>query len=49
MASIFRGTDLRSSQQVAIKIPHPEMDSDPVFFDCFHREQQIGQKLITPA
>jgi serine/threonine protein kinase len=49
MASIFRGTDLRTGQQVAIKIPHPEMESDPVFFDRFHREQNIGTTLDHPG
>jgi eukaryotic-like serine/threonine-protein kinase len=49
MASIFRGTDLRTGTSVAIKIPHPEVESDPVFFDRFHREQDIGQKLEHPA
>ncbi|MGA8366813.1 MAG: serine/threonine-protein kinase [Candidatus Acidiferrales bacterium] len=49
MASIFRGTDLRTGQQVAIKVPHPEMESDPVFFDRFHREREIGQALDHPA
>jgi serine/threonine protein kinase len=27
MASIFRGTDLRTGRPVAIKVPHPEMES----------------------
>jgi serine/threonine protein kinase len=45
MASIFRGTDLRTGRQVAIKVPHPEMESDPVFFDRFHREEEIGKLL----
>ena len=45
MASIFRATDLRTGQQVAIKVPHPEMESDPVFYDRFRREQEIGQRL----
>lgn len=49
MASIFHGTDLRDGRQVAIKVPHPEMESDPVFFDRFHREQAIGQKLDHPG
>jgi serine/threonine-protein kinase len=49
MASIFRGTDTRTGQQVAIKVPHPEIESDPVFFDRFHREQEIGQKLDHPG
>jgi len=49
MASIFRGTDLVTGHQVAIKVPHPEMEADPVFFDRFRREQEIGQKLDHPG
>ena len=49
MASIFRGTDLRTGRQVAIKVPHPEMESDPVFFDRFHREEEIGKALDHPG
>jgi serine/threonine protein kinase len=49
MATIFRGTDLRSGRQVAIKVPHPEMESDPVFFDRFHREEEIGKLLNHPG
>jgi len=48
MASIFEGTDLRSGQKVAIKIPHPEMESDPVLFERFQREEEIGVKLHHP-
>ena len=49
MASIFRGTDTRTGTQVAIKIPHPEVESDPVTYDRFHREQDIGQKMDHPG
>src|SRR5579884_146581 len=49
MASIFRGTDLASGRPVAIKVPHPEVESDPVFFDRFRREQEIGEKLDHPG
>jgi eukaryotic-like serine/threonine-protein kinase len=45
MASIFRATDLHTGRQVAIKVPHPEMEADPVLFDRFHREAEIGQKM----
>ncbi len=45
MASIFRATDESTGRTVAIKVPHPEMEADPVFFERFHREQEIGQKL----
>jgi serine/threonine protein kinase len=49
MASIFRATDLNTGKQVAIKVPHPEMEADPVLFDRFKREQEIGQKLDHPG
>jgi len=49
MASIFKGVDTRSGKPVALKIPHPEMESDVVFYDRFQREQDIGTKLDHPA
>lgn len=49
MASIFRGTDLRTGQAVAIKVPHPEMEGDILFFDRFRREREIGNKLDHPG
>jgi serine/threonine-protein kinase len=49
MASIFRATDMRTGRPVAIKVPHPEMESDPVLFDRFRREEQIGVKLDHPG
>src|SRR5262252_7873070 len=49
MASIFRATDMRTGTQVAIKVPHPEMESDPVLFDRFQREAEIGEKLDHPG
>jgi eukaryotic-like serine/threonine-protein kinase len=49
MASIFRGIDTRDGKRVAIKVPHPEMEADPVLFDRFEREQQIGEKLNHPG
>jgi eukaryotic-like serine/threonine-protein kinase len=45
MASIFRATDTRDGRQVALKIPHPEMEADPVLFDRFKREGEIGETL----
>ena len=49
MASIFRGTDLRNGRAVAIKIPHMEMEGDPILFDRFQREEEIGKKLDHPG
>jgi eukaryotic-like serine/threonine-protein kinase len=48
MASIFRATDLRDSRVVALKIPHPDMEADPILFDRFQREAAIGEKLNHP-
>jgi serine/threonine protein kinase len=45
MASIFRAIDLRTGRPVAIKIPHPEMENDPVFLARFEREEEIGSHL----
>jgi serine/threonine protein kinase len=49
MASIFRATDLRSGRPVAIKVPHPEMENDPVFLARFEREAAIGCDLDHPG
>ena len=49
MASIFRGTDTRDGRAVAIKLPHAEMEADPILFDRFQREEEIGKKLDHPG
>ena len=49
MASIFRASDVRTGQPVALKVPHPEAECDPVFYDRFNREAEIGKKLDHPA
>ena len=49
MASIYRATDLHNGQPVAIKVPHPDMEADPVLFDRFMREIEIGEKLDHPG
>src|ERR1700674_2885162 len=48
-ASIFRGTDLVTGREIAIKIPHPEVEGDMLFYQRFLREQHIGEKLDHPA
>jgi serine/threonine-protein kinase len=48
MASIFRATDTRDGRVVALKIPHPDMEADPILFDRFQREAGIGEKLNHP-
>jgi serine/threonine-protein kinase len=49
MATLFRATDLNDGKQVAIKVPHPEMEADPVLVERFKREQEIGQTLDHPG
>ena len=49
MASIYRATDMRTGRQVAIKKPHPDMEADPVLFDRFTREIEIGERLDHPG
>lgn len=48
MASIFRAVDTRDNTVVALKIPHPDMEADPILFDRFQREAAIGEKLHHP-
>ncbi len=48
MASIYRATDVRDNRVVALKIPHPDLESDPILFDRFQREAAIGEKLVHP-
>ncbi len=48
MASIFRARDAESGEQVAIKIPHMQFESDVATFTRFQREEEIGQQLAHP-
>jgi serine/threonine protein kinase len=49
MSTLFRATDLRTGRLVAVKVPHPEMESDPVLLERFRREEEIGQQLDHPG
>ena len=49
MACVYRATDVRNGRPVALKIPHFEVESDPVGFDRFKREEAIGQRLDHPG
>ncbi|HVU50294.1 MAG TPA: serine/threonine-protein kinase [Polyangia bacterium] len=49
MASIFKAVDTTSGRTVAVKIPHPHLESDVVFFERFRREEKVGQKLEHPS
>jgi len=49
MATVFRAHDLDTGQQVAIKIPHPEVEGDPTLWERFHREEEIGTRIDHPG
>jgi serine/threonine protein kinase len=49
MATVFRATDQHTGKQVAIKVPHPEVERDPALFDRFRREEAIGARLDHPG
>src|ERR1700691_2003499 len=48
MATIYRARDVRDNRVVALKIPHPDMEADPILFDRFQREAAIGERLEHP-
>jgi serine/threonine protein kinase len=45
MSVLYKATDLDSGREVAIKVPHAEMEADPVLRERFEREQEIGQEI----
>jgi serine/threonine protein kinase len=53
MATVYRALDLNNALEpglaVAIKVPHPEVVSDPVLCDRFQREEDIGKRLNHPG
>ena len=49
MSTLYRATDLNSGRELAIKLPRPEMESDPVLLERFKREEEIGRQLDHPG
>jgi eukaryotic-like serine/threonine-protein kinase len=49
MATVFRAHDTRTGERVAIKVPHPEVESDPTLYDRFKREEEIGTRINHPG
>jgi eukaryotic-like serine/threonine-protein kinase len=49
MSVLYRAVDLNSGKRVAIKVPLPDMEADPVLIERFNREQEIGQELDHPG
>jgi serine/threonine-protein kinase len=48
-ASILRATDLHTGREIAIKLPHPEVEGDLQFYQRFQREKEICAELDHPA
>jgi serine/threonine-protein kinase len=48
MATIFKATDLRTRETVAVKVPLMEFESDAGFYSRFQREEEIGSRLNHP-
>jgi serine/threonine-protein kinase len=42
---VCRATDLRDGRTVALKLPDPEMETDPFLLERFRRAAEIGEKL----
>jgi len=49
MSTLYKATDLKNGRRVAIKVPHAELEADPVLAERFKREQEIGQELDHPG
>ncbi|MGO9437582.1 MAG: serine/threonine-protein kinase [Terracidiphilus sp.] len=49
MSTLYRATDQKTNRQVALKVPHPEMEADPILLERFKREEEIGQLLDHPG
>jgi serine/threonine-protein kinase len=49
MATLFRASDLRDGRTVAVKVPHPDMEADPVLLERFRREEEIGRMVDHPG
>ncbi len=49
MSTLYKATDLHDGKPVAVKVPHAEMEADPVLFERFKREEEIGQMLDHPG
>ena len=48
MATIFKATDLKAKETVAVKVPFMEFESDAGFYSRFEREEEIGLRLNHP-
>ena len=45
IATVYRAADVRDGRKVALKVPDPEMETDPFLLERFRRAATIGEKL----
>ncbi len=48
-ATTFRATDLLTNQPVAIEIPRPEIEADPVLLERFQRDEDLDKSRHYPG
>jgi len=48
-SSIYRAIDVNNGRRAALKIPHPEVAGDPLFYSRLCRERDIGKRLDHPS
>ncbi len=41
-----RATDEKTGRHVAIKVPHPELEADPVLFERFNDAKRLSKLLV---
>jgi serine/threonine-protein kinase len=49
MATIYRAVDMQTGSTVAVKVPKMNIESDPVSYGRFVREERIGSRLRDPS
>lgn len=49
VATTFRAVDLQTDNPVLVKFPNPDVEMDPILFDRFKREEEIGRSLSHPG
>jgi serine/threonine-protein kinase len=48
MSEVYRARDVRTGDEVVLKIPHAHLIGDPALFSRFQREIEIGRRLQHP-
>src|SRR4029077_2674228 len=49
MSTVFKATDRKTENIVAIKVPLMNLEADPAFYARFEREEEIGKLLDHPG